>query len=97
MKVDKKVNLELVGLDGNAFSLMGAFQKQARREGWTKEEIQSVLDECKSSDYNHLLCVLMDHCETPEDENDGEDYVDRFPKRNRPPYGGDYDEVPGTF
>ena len=69
MKVDKKVNLELVGLDGNAFSLMGAFQKQARREGWTKEEIESVLDDARSSDYNHLLQVLVSYCETPEDED----------------------------
>lgn len=32
---NKTINLTLVGLDGNAFSLMGAFQRQARREGWT--------------------------------------------------------------
>lgn len=30
---DKKVTVTLVGLDSNAFSLMGAFQAQARREG----------------------------------------------------------------
>lgn len=34
---DKKVTLELVGLDGNAFALMGAFAKRAKREGWEKE------------------------------------------------------------
>ena len=66
MQVDKKVKLQLVGLDGNAFSLMGAFQQQARKEKWTQEEINAVLDDCKSSDYDHLLCVLMDHCEDPE-------------------------------
>ena len=63
---DKKVKLELVGLDGNAFSLMGAFQKQARREGWTQDEIKEVLDECTKGDYDHLLCTLMNHCETEE-------------------------------
>ena len=66
MQVTKKVTLQLIGLDGNAFSLMGAFQNQARKEGWTSEEIKSVIDECHSGDYNHLLCVLMDHCEEPE-------------------------------
>lgn len=35
---NKKVKLKLEGFDGNAFSLMGAFSKQARREEWTKEE-----------------------------------------------------------
>jgi len=61
LKETKKVSLQLVGLDGNAFSLMGAFQKQARREGWTKEEIDQVLTECKSGDYDNLLGTLMKH------------------------------------
>ena len=57
---NKKVKLKLVGLDGNSFSLMGAFQRQARKEGWSKEEIDQVLDECRSGDYNHLLSTLME-------------------------------------
>ena len=32
-----RVTMNLVGLDGNAFALMGAFQKNARRQGWTQE------------------------------------------------------------
>ena len=59
----KKVKLELVGLDGNAFSLMGAFRNRARKEKWTPEEIEAVLTECKSGDYYHLLCTLMEVCE----------------------------------
>lgn len=55
------VKLELVGLDGNAFSLMGAWQRQARKEGRTKEQIDAVLKDCMSGDYDHLLCVLMSH------------------------------------
>ncbi len=61
--VDKTVSLTLVGLDGNAYSLMGAFQHQAKKEGWSKEEIDDVLTECKSGDYNHLLQTLVAHCE----------------------------------
>lgn len=68
--VNKKVKLELVGLDGNAFFLMGAFQRQAQREKWASEEIKKVLDECQSSDYNHLLVTLMNHCESPDEEED---------------------------
>ena len=63
MIVNKKVKLQLVGLDGNAFVLMGVFHTAARRQGWTKEEIKSVLDECKTVDYDHLLVTLADHCE----------------------------------
>jgi hypothetical protein len=55
------VELNLVGLDGNAFFLMGAFNRAAQRQGRTKEEIKAVLDDCKSGDYDHLLIVLMAH------------------------------------
>jgi hypothetical protein len=57
----KTVQLTLVGLDGNAFSLMEAFQRQAKKEGWTQEEIKTVLDKCMSGDYNNLLRVLDSH------------------------------------
>lgn len=56
-KLNKTVNLNLVGLDGNAFFLMGAFQRQAKKEKWTKEEIDAVLDECRAGDYDHLLSL----------------------------------------
>ena len=64
--VGKTVNLELVGLDGNACSLLGAFVRQATREGWTSEEIKQVVDKATSGDYDNLLCVLMDHCDCTE-------------------------------
>lgn len=56
---NKKVKLDLLGLDGDAFSLMGAFSRQAKRESWSKEEIDSVLEECRSGDYDHLLQTLI--------------------------------------
>jgi hypothetical protein len=59
----KKITLDLEGIDGNAFSLMGAFKAQARREGWTPLEIETVMQECMSSDYDHLLDTLVNHCE----------------------------------
>ena len=68
----KKVRLRLVGLDGNAFSLMGAFQNRAEDEGWTREEIKAVLDEAMSDDYDHLLATLAAHCENPADGDEDE-------------------------
>lgn len=59
----KKVSLEFEGLDGNAFALMGAFRRQAKREKWTEEEIGEVIKECESGDYDHLLQTLIAHCE----------------------------------
>lgn len=61
--VNKKVKLKLLGLDGNAFSLMGAFEKAAKRAGWTKEEIKLVLDKAMTGDYNNLVTTLQAHCE----------------------------------
>jgi hypothetical protein len=59
----KKVKMKLIGLDGNAFSLMGAFRQNAKKQGWNKEEIDKVIKECMSGDYNHLLVTLMEHTE----------------------------------
>ena len=59
----KKVKLNLVGLDGNAFSLMGAFKNAARKQGWATEDINNVLAECMTGDYDHLLQTLMANTE----------------------------------
>ena len=78
--VNKTVNLNLIGMDGNASVVIANFQKQARKEGWTKEEIEKVTVEAQSGDYDHLLSVLLEHSNVdefePEDEEeeDEEDY-----------------------
>lgn len=61
-KFDKKVNLTLVGLDGNAFYLLGAFKKQAKKEKWTDVEISYVVNKATTGNYEHLLNTLMEHC-----------------------------------
>ena len=67
--IDKTVNLNLVGVNGNAFMIMGVFKRQAKKEGWTLEEIKQVIDEAKSGDYVHLLATIENHCE-PKDEEE---------------------------
>jgi len=62
----RTINLSLVGLDGNAFSLIGAFSKQAKREGWTQEEVSAVVDEATSAGWDNLLTTLDEHCEPTE-------------------------------
>jgi len=66
--VNKKITLNLVGLDGNAFSIMGAFRAQARQEHWTNDEIEAVLKEATSGNYEHLLATISDHCQTPDSD-----------------------------
>ncbi len=68
--VNKTVNLDLVGVNGNAFMIMGVFQRQAKREGWTQEQIDAVLKEAKSGDYNHLLATIENHCEPKNEDHD---------------------------
>jgi hypothetical protein len=64
----KKVKLTLAGLDGNAFFLMGAFSQAARQQGWTNEDREAVLTECKAGGYDHLLQTLMEVCEDDRDD-----------------------------
>lgn len=75
--VNKKVELVLVGLDGNAFALLGAFVRQARREKWTDKEIEAVTKEARSGNYSHLVATLMDYCNDPfgngDEEGEGEE------------------------
>lgn len=59
--VDKVVNMTLSGRDGNPMNLMGAFGAEAKRQGWTRAEIDQVCDECMSGDYDHLLQTLLAH------------------------------------
>jgi len=49
---------DLVGQDGNAFALMAYTSRAMRNEGFSKEEISSVMESARMSDYDHLLCVL---------------------------------------
>lgn len=72
-KIGKTVNLELVGVDGNAHAIMGAFRRQAQRQGdWNPEEIQSVIDEAMEGDYDHLLATIMTYCEPQDDDSNSE-------------------------
>lgn len=47
----------LVGVDGNAFAVMGYVSNAMRRSGFSKKEEDEYLADAQSSDYHHLLCV----------------------------------------
>jgi ERCC4-related helicase len=57
----KRPKVKLVGEDGNAFAILGRCKEAARKAGWTKEQIDEVMKEMRSGDYNHLLATAMDH------------------------------------
>ena len=49
--------------DGNAFHLMGCWDRHARRQGVDRTVRKQVLDYAKSGDYDHLLQTLLSHTE----------------------------------
>jgi hypothetical protein len=57
----ERPSVTLIGQDGNAFAIMGACRRAARKAGWPDERINSVLEEMKSGDYDHLLATAMKH------------------------------------
>ena len=69
----KKVKMRLVGLDSNAFAIMGAFIREAKKQGWTHEESKAVIDEATSSDYTHLLATILKNVRDPDRYNEEDD------------------------
>lgn len=65
----RNVEIDLTGPEGNAFYLLGYASKALPIIGKTKEEIDKILEEMKSSDYENLIAVF--------DRELGE-YVDLF-------------------
>lgn len=57
----------LVGVDGNAFSVMGYVSDAMRECGMKKEDIDNYQIEAMSGDYNNLLavsCEMLDRLNT---------------------------------
>lgn len=50
----------LVGVDGNAYALMGYTMDAMKKCGFTGVDVDNMLKDAKSSNYNHLICVCAD-------------------------------------
>ena len=50
----------LIGIDGNAFSVMGYVRRAMAKEGCSKQAIDDYLKRAMSSDYNNLLIVSIE-------------------------------------
>lgn len=53
----------LVGVNGNAFAIMGYVVRAMKLEHKSKDEIDAYIINAKSSDYTHLIAVSVDMCE----------------------------------
>lgn len=51
----------LVGQNSNAYNLLGGWADAATKNGWNKEDVDKVIEEATSSDYENLLRVLTTH------------------------------------
>ena len=55
----------LIGVDGNAFGIMGYVQRCMRETGFTKEEFDEYFKKATSSNYPNLMRVsveMIDKC-----------------------------------
>lgn len=54
-----EITVNLTGVDGNAFSIIGKCRTQAKRKGISNEELEKFQKECMSGDYDNLLQTCM--------------------------------------
>jgi len=65
------IPLQLVGLDGNAFSILGR-AKRAMRMAGQAELFDEYHAEATSGDYDHLLITTMNWFDVDNDGEEGE-------------------------
>lgn len=62
------ISVELVGEDGNAFSILGRCKQAMRRAGCTSEQVLEFQNEATSGDYDHLLQTVIKYFNIAGDE-----------------------------
>lgn len=58
---NKKIVIDLNSPEGNAFFILALFNKYLRLNGISDDEIKKLMDDAKSSDYEHLLSVVKNN------------------------------------
>lgn len=56
-----KPKLNLTGVDSNAYMLLAAAKRAARKAKWDTARAEAVIAEAKEGDYDHLIQTLMKH------------------------------------
>ena len=64
MKINHTPEYTLIGVDGNAFCIMGYVVSCMEKEAKSQEEIDKYLEEAKSSDYYHLIATSLEMIES---------------------------------
>ena len=53
------VEVELVGQDGNVFAILGSVKEAMRQADVDKADIDAMMAEAQSGDYDHVLQTVM--------------------------------------
>jgi hypothetical protein len=53
----KKEKYTLIGVDGNAFAIMGYTADAMEKEGFSEEEVNKMYEEAESGNYYHLIAI----------------------------------------
>ena len=69
-----KINVPMVGEDGNAFAILGRVKRIMRRAGLPDSEWEAFHTEATSGDYDNVLMTVMKWFEVDADLD--EDYED---------------------
>lgn len=70
------IRVDLVGEDGNAFSIMGRVKNALRKGGVPESEIAAYIVQSTSGDYDNLLRTAMEwvNCDGMADDEADDDY-----------------------
>ena len=55
---EPRIELNLLGSEGNAFFLLGTARNIARQLGWSENRTQTIMQEMASGDYENLVEVM---------------------------------------
>lgn len=68
----------LVGVNGNAFSIMGYVTDAMKKTGFSKEDIDDYREHAISGDYDHLVAVSMDLIDQVNERCKSTDVLDDY-------------------
>lgn len=73
----RRVQVPLVGHDGNAFAVVSRCLRAMRVAGWSPQERDAFSQLALAGDYDHLLGTVLAYCDDlSQDEDDEEGYDD---------------------
>ena len=61
--MNSKIEFDLANCHRSASAILGEWRRAARNQGWSEDDIETVLTEAKSDDYDHLVQTIMGYSE----------------------------------